>query len=73
MDRLVTRGYARRAHGVRDRRQVLVTLTVRGGRAREGYREARRRMCGGILGALGQGEGELLVDLLVRARRALGG
>ena len=72
VDRLVARGHAGRAQGLEDRRQVLVTLTARGRRAQRSYLEVRRDSCAGVLGALDPKEGERLVALLARIRRALG-
>jgi len=72
VDRLVARRYVRRAHGVEDRREVLAALTPRGRRAQQEYLEARMEMCAGMLRALGEEEGERLVEALARIRRALG-
>ncbi len=72
VDRLVSRRYARRAHGVEDRREVLAALTPRGRRAQQEYLAVRMEMCAGMLDALGEEEGEHLVASLAHVRGTLG-
>ena len=69
VDRLVARGYAERAHGAEDRREVIVSLTGRGRRAQREYLAVRQEVCAGMVDALECEEADRVVAALERIRR----